>query len=85
MIKEILAVMIAIGLFEILMRYYDYYKNRKLDLGCNYCEEAKKTNPTPDNEYRLCADCMKIYVEKHKKTLKNKLRDRKKKVTTNEV
>lgn len=86
MIKEILAVMIAIGLFEIVIRSWDYYWNnyrdKKLDLGCDYCEEAKKLKPTPDSEYRLCADCMAVYVQKHKVTLKNRLRGRKKKATT---
>jgi hypothetical protein len=38
---------------------------RKLDIGCDNCEEVKKLYPTPNEEFYLCKLCMEGYFAEH--------------------
>lgn len=40
-------------------------KEKKLDLGCDYCEEVKQTYVTPDGLFYLCKHCLEAYFQEH--------------------
>ena len=60
-ITEIIAIFIACLLADIFMRVYDRLRNKRLDIGCDYCEEARKTYRTKDKKFWLCKRCLEAY------------------------
>ena len=40
-------------------------KEKKLDIGCDYCEEAVPLAPTPNKIFYLCRNCMEAYFREH--------------------
>ena len=43
-----------------------FLKYRRLDLGCDSCDEVVALRETPDKKSWLCPKCMKIFLEEHK-------------------
>jgi len=54
--------MAAIVAWEVVQ----HYKNRRLDLGCDSCEEVCALRQTPDKSAWLCPKCMKAFLIEHK-------------------
>jgi len=61
----IVEIFVACILVELLFRWYDKRSDKRLDIGCDYCEKAAKTRRTPDKRYWLCKECMSIYKEEN--------------------
>lgn len=74
----ILEIFFACLLAEWFFRITDKLQNRKLDIGCDYCEETKKLYRTPDRKYELCRNCMEAYFDENSFTEKQKEKIRKK-------
>jgi hypothetical protein len=45
---------------------FQFFKNRRLDLGCDSCEEVCALRQTPDATAWLCPKCMKAFLTEHK-------------------
>lgn len=41
------------------------WRDRRLDINCDNCEEALPLNRTPDKAAYLCRKCMDAYFENH--------------------
>ena len=55
--------MAAIVAWEI----FQFLKYRRLDLGCDSCDEVCALRETPDKKGTwLCPKCMKLFLEEHK-------------------
>lgn len=87
-IFTIIEIFVACLMVELLFRWIDKRVNRKLDIGCDYCEEPKKIYRTPDKRFYLCKGCMDAYLDENgfsdedKIKVKNRYKiNRKKKVT----
>ena len=61
MITEIINVFVAVLLFEIMMRIFDYYRNRKPDLKCDGCHEVKKLYKIRGQKLYYCYHCKSVY------------------------
>ena len=61
MITEIINVFVAVLLFEIMMRTFDYYRNRKPDLKCDGCHTVKKLYKIKGQKLYYCYRCKQAY------------------------
>ena len=61
MIKDVITIFIACLAADICMRLFDKLRNKRLDIGCDYCEEARKLYKSKDKKFWLCKDCLNQY------------------------
>jgi ribosomal protein L37AE/L43A len=61
LLTELLVIFIACILADMVMRIYDHFTNKRPDIGCDYCEEARKTYRTKDKKFWLCKQCLEAY------------------------
>jgi hypothetical protein len=52
-------------LAELTVIYFERRKEKKLDIGCDYCEKAVPLAPTPNKVFYLCKQCMEAYFREH--------------------
>jgi len=46
---------------------WQFYKNRRLDLGCDSCDAVVALRETPDKGGTwLCPKCMNVFIEEHR-------------------
>ena len=62
---EVVAVFIAIGLWEGAAEAFRHFRYRDLDIGCDLCEKPLKLAKTPDKKHYLCSECMVAYLREH--------------------
>lgn len=62
---DIAVIFVACLMAEAVWAWFERLRDRCLDIGCDYCEEAKRTYRTPDKRYWLCRACMEVYLEEN--------------------
>lgn len=52
---------VAVGLVEIGIRIFDYFRNRKPDLACDGCKEVRKLYKIKGQKLYYCYKCRQAY------------------------
>lgn len=84
-LDAIIEIFIACILVFVVERLYlgwrervESQREKKLDLGCDYCEELRSLYRTPDKLFYLCRTCMEAYLKENdfSESEKQKVRDK---------
>lgn len=64
-IKDFIIILLAVLAADGLIIAWQNWHNRRLDMGCDYCEELLPLNRTPDRRFYLCRNCMNAFLTEH--------------------